>query len=95
VLTGIVYPVLSLSESPHERGRKSQGQMDEFIVSAHLDEFNVCPRSVEVIFGSERDTLLTTVNVVTEHPRGRRFYPLASLFAGTAVTFDELRNVHN
>ena len=44
---------------------------------------------VAIIFRCERDTLLMIVNVVTQHPGRRGFYPLAFLFARSAAVFDE------
>jgi hypothetical protein len=55
---------------------------------------DIRPRSVEVILGRERDTLLLAVNVVTQHPGRRGFYPLAFLLARSADAFHDLSDVH-
>ena len=46
-------------------------------------------RPVAIIFRCERDTLFRIVNVATQHPGRRGFYPLAFLFARSAAVFDE------
>src|ERR1700737_3448586 len=86
--------LLNVLDQPDGVGHNLRLRAD--LTQGALDQgLNVRPRSVEVIFWRERDTLLVAVNVIAKHPRGRRFYPLASLFARSAVTFDELCAGHS